>query len=44
MEYGIMDILINNQRKDKCKVEVFTTDNNNITIKIIDKKEKYSQM
>ena len=35
-----MDILINNQRKDKCKVEVFTTDNNNITIKIIDKKEK----
>ena len=35
-----MDILINNQRKNKCKVEVFTTDNNNITIKIIDKKEK----
>ena len=35
-----MDILINNQYKDKCKVEVFTTDNNNITIKIIDKKKK----
>ena len=35
-----MDILINNQCKDKCKVEVFTVDNNNITIKIIDKKKK----
>lgn len=35
-----MNILISNQCKDKCKVEVFTTDNNNITIKIIDKKKK----
>lgn len=35
-----MDILIKNHCKDKCKVEVFTTDNNNITIKIIDKKKK----
>ncbi|MCI6366997.1 MAG: hypothetical protein MR911_10960 [Spirochaetia bacterium] len=35
-----MDILINNHCKDKCKVEIFTTDNNNITIKIIDKKKK----
>ena len=34
-----MDISIKNQCKDKCKVEVFTA-NNNITIKIIDEKKK----